>query len=233
MPEWLHVLAIVFLLLGFASAIVVAVDVMRNPQHMGIMNIVWPVTALFGTVATLWFYFRHGRAARRPMRRAGDRPPFPISVATGTTHCGAGCALGDIVAEWLAFLVPGVAVWFGWHTIFADKMFAVWVLDYLLAFGLGIAFQYFAIAPMRGLALGDGLRAAVKADFFSLTAWQVGMYGFMAIAQFYLGPRLAGARFEVDTPEFWFMMQIAMIAGFATSYPVNWWLIRSGVKERM
>nr|WP_310041656.1 DUF4396 domain-containing protein [Paraburkholderia caribensis] len=24
-----------------------------------------------------------------------------------------------------------------------------------------------------------------------------------------------------------------MLAGFATSYPVNWWLIRSGVKEKM
>jgi hypothetical protein len=29
------------------------------------------------------------------------------------------------------------------------------------------------------------------------------------------------------------MMQIAMIAGFLTSYPVNWWLIRRGSKERM
>ncbi|WP_405083923.1 DUF4396 domain-containing protein [Paraburkholderia caribensis] len=28
-------------------------------------------------------------------------------------------------------------------------------------------------------------------------------------------------------------MQLAMLAGFATSYPVNWWLIRSGVKEKM
>ena len=29
------------------------------------------------------------------------------------------------------------------------------------------------------------------------------------------------------------MMQIAMLCGFATSYPVNWWLIRAGIKERM
>jgi hypothetical protein len=27
--------------------------------------------------------------------------------------------------------------------------------------------------------------------------------------------------------------EIAMLAGFATTYPVNWWLIRSGVKEAM
>ena len=38
---------------------------------------------------------------------------------------------------------------------------------------------------------------------------------------------------EVNTPEFWFVMQIAMLAGFCTSYPVNWWLIRVGIKERM
>jgi hypothetical protein len=28
-------------------------------------------------------------------------------------------------------------------------------------------------------------------------------------------------------------MQIGMFAGFFTSYPVNWWLLRSGVKEAM
>jgi Domain of unknown function (DUF4396) len=29
------------------------------------------------------------------------------------------------------------------------------------------------------------------------------------------------------------MMQIAMVFGFVTSYPINWWLIPSGVKEEM
>jgi hypothetical protein len=29
------------------------------------------------------------------------------------------------------------------------------------------------------------------------------------------------------------MMQIAMLCGFVTSYPVNWWLVRSGIKEAM
>ncbi|WP_367304987.1 DUF4396 domain-containing protein [Burkholderia multivorans] len=24
-----------------------------------------------------------------------------------------------------------------------------------------------------------------------------------------------------------------MLAGFATSYPINWWLVRTGVKEKM
>lgn len=29
------------------------------------------------------------------------------------------------------------------------------------------------------------------------------------------------------------MMQIGMVLGYFTSYPVNWWLIRKGVKEAM
>jgi hypothetical protein len=29
------------------------------------------------------------------------------------------------------------------------------------------------------------------------------------------------------------MMQIAMLAGFATCYPVTWWLLKRGVKEPM
>jgi hypothetical protein len=29
------------------------------------------------------------------------------------------------------------------------------------------------------------------------------------------------------------MMQIGMVVGFVTSYPMNWWLIKQGLKEEM
>lgn len=241
-PTWLHTLSIAALLFGAACALVVTVDVVRHPQKMGVMNIVWPVTALFGTLLTVWGYFHYGRdSTREAMERAKaeDREmpakaqPFAALVAKGALHCGAGCMIGDILAEWLAFLVPGVAVWFGWHTIFEEKIFAVWVLDFIFAFGLGIVFQYFAIVPMRGLSPGEGIVAALKADTLSLTSWQVGMYGFMAFAQFVWFKRSFGHEAAVDTVEFWFAMQLAMVAGFVTAYPVNWWLIKSGIKEKM
>lgn len=41
-----------------------------------------------------------------------------------------------------------------------------------------------------------------------------------------------GGPAAVNTPEFWFRMQIAMLCGFATTDPVNRWLIRADVKER-
>jgi hypothetical protein len=55
----------------------------------------------------------------------------------------------------------------------------------------------------------------------------------MAFANFYLFRHLFGAALDVASVEFWFMMQIAMLAGFVTAYPVNWWLIRRGIKEAM
>ena len=50
-----------------------------------------------------------------------------------------------------------------------------------LAFGIG--FQYAAIRGMeRTLPRGEAIRRAAKADILSLTAWQAGMYGWMAVA---------------------------------------------------
>jgi hypothetical protein len=242
-PTWLHDLSIASLVLGSACAAVIACDELKRPQRMWIMNVVWPTTALFGTGWILWQYFKYARSAskdkaRTAMQMHQDAPgqrltPFPIVVAVGALHCGSGCALGDICAEWLVFAVPSIAIAFGWGSMFQDQIFAVWIVDYLFAYGFGIVFQYFAIAPTRGLSFGQGLLSAIEADTLSLTAWQIGMYGFMAIAHFGIFPHALGAKLRTDSVEFWFMMQIAMLFGFGTSYPVNAWLIRVGIKQKM
>lgn len=228
-PTWLTILSWSGLAIGAVSAAVIGWALSRRPAHMAVMNIVWPVCALFGGPLLLWFFFRYGRSHGG----GEDGPPFIVSVAKGTLHCGAGCTLGDILAEFLAVGVPAVLVPLGYPGVFEDKIFAVWVLDFIFAFVIGVAFQYFAIAPMRDLGVGRGLAAALKADTASLTSWQVGMYGLMAVAQFWLFKQVLGVAITPLDPEFWFAMQIAMIAGFLTALPVNWWLIRSGIKERM
>jgi len=254
-PAWLHYLSVGFLGLGLVCALGIAADEWNRPQRMWIMNVVWPVTALFGTVLWLWFYVRYGRLGSKaaiasnkmasnkmaPDKMAANHKdgahktskPFAVMVAEAASHCGSGCTLGDICAEWLAFFVPGIAVWLGWNQIFAEKMFAVWVLDFIVAYIFGIVFQYYTIAPMRQLNVVQGVWAAIKADTLSLASWQIGMYGFMAIAHFWIFRRVLGVELSVNSVEFWFMMQIAMLCGFVTSYPVNWWLLRAGLKEAM
>ncbi len=230
MPEPLTIVAAVLLVVALMSAVVVLVDVVRGPQHMGVMNLVWPITALYGGLIGLAVYFRLGRETTRgAMRRlkSEGRPmpaktrPFWQTAALATTHCGAGCTLADILGEWLLFFWP--------MSLFGHRLFAAWVVDFVLAYIFGVAFQYFTIVPMRKLSPAQGLAAALKADSLSLAAWQVGMYGFMALMVFVV----FGAEIPKTSPVFWFLMQLAMLAGFLTSYPINWWLLRAGIKEPM
>ncbi len=231
MNPTLDLVAISALVLGGLCAVVIAIDLCAgHPQQMWIMNLVWPITALYAGPLALWGYFTAGRlSTRRAVQAAkernedppGKKKPFWQMVGLGATHCGAGCTLADLSAEWLLFVFP--------LTLFGHKIFGSWLVDYFVALAFGIVFQYFTIAPMRGLSLGKGLLAAAKADFFSLTAWQVGMYGWMAIATFLI----FGHEIEKTNPVFWFMMQIAMLTGFLTAYPVNWLLLRTGTKEKM
>lgn len=231
-PHWLRILSSASIALGAICAAAITVDEFRRPQRMWIMNLVWPLTALFGGILWLAAYLTWGRGVSKGKQEHAG-PPFPVMVLKGSSHCGAGCALGDIIAEWAAFLFPVLAVWFGWHTVFAEKTFAVWIVDFIVAFSLGVLFQYFTIKPMRDLSPWQGVLAALKADIASITAWQVGMYGLMAVIQFLWYRPTYGGVARVASPEFWFAMQLAMLTGFVTSYPVNWWLIRLGVKERM
>ncbi|GFM30686.1 DUF4396 domain-containing protein [Novosphingobium sp. PY1] len=232
-PREIHFLAIGSLTIAVACAIWTAIDVKRHPQKMAIMNAVWPLTILFGSLLWLWLYLKFGRQKGQGIPTEGGETPMWVAVAKGSSHCGAGCTLGDIIAESSAFIFPAIAILFGWNILFAEKTFAVWIIDYVVAFGLGVVFQYFTIKPMRDLSVMQGIYQAIKADTASITAWQVGMYGGMALLQFgWFRPSYGGLA-EVNTPEFWFAMQIAMICGFATSYPINWWLISSGIKERM
>ena len=53
------------------------------------------------------------------------------------------------------------------------------------------------------------------------------------LTHFVLLPALFGRKVDAGSPVFWVAMQIAMLAGFATAYFPNWWLIRSGLKEGM
>lgn len=145
------------------------------------------------------------------------------SVVLSTLHCGAGCTLADIVGEWFLFFVP--------VAIGGSILAGTWVVDYLLALAFGIGFQYAAIRGMeRTLPRGEAIRRATKADILSLTAWQAGMYGWMAVAIFALN---GGEAMPRTSFVFWFSMQVAMACGFLVALPVNILLIRAGIKKGM
>jgi Domain of unknown function (DUF4396) len=149
------------------------------------------------------------------------RLSYAQQVVIETTHCGAGCTLGDIIAE-IGVALAGV-------TLFSSQLYTSYVFDFALAYVFGIVFQYFAIVPMRGLWFWPGVRAAVAADTISLTAFEIGLFAVMW-AMMLLPFSDALTPF---TPAYWFLMQLGMIVGFITSYPANWWLVHAGIKQPM
>src|SRR4051812_13242603 len=159
-------------------------------QKMGIMEAVWPLTMLYWGPVGLVFYAWFGRGAR-----GGDSPMWQ-STFKGATHCGAGCALGDFIGDWIAFATA--------FALFGSVLGGKLLLGFVLAYLFGILFQYFSVAPMRGLSLGDGIAAAVRIDTLLLLAYQVGMFAWMAVRSV-VWPEL-----EPTMWSYWLMMQIAM-----------------------
>jgi Domain of unknown function (DUF4396) len=227
-PAWLTVISWIFIGLGLLSAAAIVADiyVLGYREHVKIMEAVWPLTALYAGPAGLAAYFRWGRPMSHRWMTARNRgmpgKPFWAGTAVSTTHCGAGCVLGDVIAEWIVFAAA--------LHLLGLALPAEYLLDYVLALSWGILFQYLAIAPMRQLRLGEGLKLAAKADFLALSAFEVGLFGWMAIYQLVL---FTSPGLPANSAAFWFMMQIGMIIGFITSYPMNRWLILHGIKEIM
>ncbi|HEX4154515.1 MAG TPA: DUF4396 domain-containing protein [Acidobacteriaceae bacterium] len=228
----LTLLAWISIAIAILCALFIAMDETRHPQSMAVMNIVWPVTALYFSIFALWGYLTIGRrhtrermqyrtrSAAQPGRQA---PPTASQIATGTSHCGAGCMIADVVTEF-ALAASGLI-------LLGSVLWTEYILDFIAAWLLGIVFQYFAIKPMRSDLNGpQAIVAAIKADTLSILAFQLGMYAWMALVYFRL---FTAPHLTPFDPRFWLMMQIAMICGFAASYPMNRLLISIGIKEAM
>jgi hypothetical protein len=216
--------------IAIASALIILIDEARHPQSMAVMNAVWPVTALYLSGFGLWWYFSTGRKMARDssggkmghMHGDADAPPtWPQSLLAGS-HCGAGCALADIIVEFAIFALS--------LKIAGSTLAASYVWDLAGAWLLGIVFQYYSIKPMRNLSVGGAIVAAIKADTLSILAFQIGMYAWMAVTYFLLFP---APHLEPVSPVFWLMMQIGMVLGLLTTTPMNRWLVSVGIKEKM
>ena len=222
--ELLNQIAIGWIVIGILSAIIILIDVIRHPQAMKIMDAVWPINALWGGPLILWAYFTLGKHRKMKMEmpmtehKYGE---FWQGIVVDALHCGAGCSLSDLVGSWIFYYLLS-------FSILNQKLFGEWLFDYVLALIIGVLFQYAAIAPMMGGSVGHKLFQAFKIDFWSLTAWQVGMYGWSAIVNFGLH-----LHFTPVMPAFWLMMAIGMACGFVTAYPMNWLLVKLGIKKGM
>ena len=139
-PQWLHIVAWTWLVICFASALGIVAHTVRNLQKMWIMNMVWPITALYMGPFAAYLYHKSlpvsTRAGSAPhmdamMERHKNDPPTWLQNSIAVFHCGAGCSIGDAIAE---PLVPALAI--NIAGAFGSKL----ILDFLFAYVIGVAF---------------------------------------------------------------------------------------------
>jgi hypothetical protein len=65
-------------------------------------------------------------------------------------------------------------------------------------------------------------------ELLSMNLLMAGMIPAMMLLRRGLGPA-AGP----DAPAFWFVMSMALLAGFIVAYPMNWWLVANNLKQGM
>ena len=224
-PTWLTIIAWISLAAAFVSAAAILYDIYVRGwrQHMRVMEAVWPITALFLGPLGWLAYARIGRPRPvSPTNRAAAEDPEWHGVFTSATHCGAGCALGDLIGEWVVFAaavtIAGVALW------------PAYLIDFALAYAFGILFQYYAIKPMSDLTPRQAIADAMISETLSIVAFEIGMFAVMALVYFVL---FTDPHLTTDHAAYWLTMQIAATFGLATSYPVNVWLVRRGIKHPM
>jgi hypothetical protein len=137
-------------------------------------------------------------------------------VLGSTMHCVAGDGVGILTGAVIA-------------SVFHLTRVTDVALEYVLGFGFG--WSIFQALFMRGMT-GGSYRRALSSAFFpellSMNCLMAGMVPVMAIAL----ASTPGSR-DPSAPAFWFIMSMALLVGFITAYPMNWWLVSRHMKHGM
>jgi len=221
-PGWLTAVSWVFVGLALLCAAAIVYDVYGRGyrQRVRVMELVWPITALYFGPLALPAYHRWGRPRSEKWQKEHGSAPeksLPVAAATGGTPGGAASAIGHVIG------VPLVV--FSGLTIAGEALWVMILLIAVIATLLLFAFEYFfSTVPARGLPSGKGLGVALLIAFVTVLAFDVGMGGWMLVMHFLLFmPPLTDVTFL-------FLMQIGLILGFLTGYPAVLWLVRRGTK---
>jgi hypothetical protein len=220
MAQWLVIVSWAAVILGLLTAIVIAIDVLAHRQRMKIMNFVWPITGLYLPLIGWWLYATIGRSTSIATHSSASEHKFWKRVFVSTTHCASGSVFGDVIGAPIVLAA-------GWM-FFGERFYADYVVLFALAYVFGIAFRYFPIRATSGVSPRVAIIDAAKADTLALTAFELGLFAWMAVVYF-----LFVSRAEPTSVYYWFVMQIGMVLGFITALPPNWLLVRSGVKGGM
>ncbi len=205
---------LLWFLLTTLSLLFVVVDIRTTPESPVLKWGFILLTAYTGPLGA----FLYVLGCREPLPGLHERYVATRwrQVLGSTMHCVAGDGIGILAGAVVAslFHLPKVA----------DV-----ALEYVLGFGFG--WSIFQALFMRGMA-GGSYRRSLTSTFFpellSMNCLMAGMVPVMTLAM----KRVPAGR-EPSNPAFWFIMSMALLVGFITAYPMNWWLVSHHLKHGM
>ena len=219
----MNLIAFFFVMSGIVFSILVSIDIKKHGQSIPIMKTVWPLTMLWSSWIGLLAYISFGREkdnekpivvnmlTNRNVREVENKGVKEITweiVALSTIYSGVACTVANIVGETISGIL-GLEIIVGW------------ALDYILVLIFAVCFKYMAIKESKYSTLELAIIKTMKLEFLLLTAWQIGVYVFIYFTH---ADTLSRASFE-----FWFIMQLGMMAGFIASYPMNMLFLKNRI----
>jgi hypothetical protein len=206
---------IVWFILTAGSLVFLIYDLARRTPTMGVMKLAWVLIILYTGPIGLFIYLLSCRQPLPGTHSEFIRPHWKQAVGS-MMHCVAGDATGIILSAAIVF-----------H--FGLPNGGDLIVEYLSAFVVGLLiFQAVFMMGMYGGNYFKAVRKTFFAETVSMNMVMVGMIPTMVI----LMNRHPGSD-DPTNPLFWGIMSLATMAGMITTYPINSWMVRSGIKHGM
>lgn len=201
--------------LTIPSVLYVAYDLITNTPEMGVMKWGWVLVTLYTGIIGLVIYLL---SCREPLPGTHEQyvaPQWKQTVGS-TVHCLAGDGVGIIVA---AAFTAALGLPMGFDL----------VVEYLAGFAFGLlVFQALFMKDMLGGDYATAVKRTIVPEWLSMNAVMAGMIPVMVVLMT-RDPR----GMEPNGFQFWGIMSLALIVGAVIAYPVNWWLVQTGLKHGM
>lgn len=205
---------LLWFLLTALSLLFVAVDIRTTPESTVLKWGFILLTAYTGPFGA----FLYVLGCREPLPGLHERYVATRwrQVLGSTMHCVAGDGVGILAGA----VVAGV-----FH--FPPTLDIA--LEYILGFGFGWAiFQALFMRDMAGGSYARALSSTFFPELLSMNCLMAGMVPIMTWAM-----KNTAMADEPTGPAFWFVMSMALLVGFITAYPMNWWLVSRHMKHGM
>jgi FtsP/CotA-like multicopper oxidase with cupredoxin domain len=203
-----------WLVVAAFSATYVAWDQFRGNPEPAVMRWGFVLVTLYMGPIGLLLYVMADKEPAPGQHEEFIKPLWKQGVGS-TVHCVAGDATGIITAA-VAVALIGLPMWLDL------------IIEYTAGFLFGLLiFQALFMRKTMGGTYGESVAHSFLPELISMNCMMAGMAPVMV---FLMMGRDMRAMWPGE-PLFWMVMSLGVTAGFAVAYPVNVWLVSSGMKH--